>query len=67
MNLLQEKMQGRGGVIAIDKQGNIGKAFNTDVMPWASIKNNQLTFGLNDTQGTTTWLHEESRRLDGNQ
>lgn len=60
-------MQGQGGVIAIDKQGNIGKAFNTDLMLWASIKNNQLTFGLNDTQGTTTWLQEESRRLDGNQ
>ena len=35
-----------GGVIAIDQEGNFGKAFNTDIMGWASIKEKKLQFGL---------------------
>ena len=35
-----------GGVIAIDKKGNFGKAFTTTMMSWASIKENTMEFGL---------------------
>lgn len=35
MRLLTERVQGRGGVIAIDAHGNIGHAFNTEAMPYA--------------------------------
>ena len=46
VNLLETRLSGHGGVIAIDSNGNIGKAFNTDLMAWASIKNNTLEWGL---------------------
>ena len=36
----------KGGVIAIDKDGNFGIAFNTEVMVWASIKDGDLKFGM---------------------
>ncbi|XP_028393468.1 isoaspartyl peptidase/L-asparaginase-like [Dendronephthya gigantea] len=39
---------GLGGVIAIDKEGNFGKAFNTDMMGWVSIKDDKLEWGLDD-------------------
>ena len=35
-----------GGIIAIDKNGNFGKAFNTSLMVWASIKGETLTSGM---------------------
>jgi isoaspartyl peptidase/L-asparaginase-like protein (Ntn-hydrolase superfamily) len=40
-----ELTKGRGGVIAIDKDGNFGLAFNTTEMIWASMKNNRLKYG----------------------
>ncbi|MFW5940214.1 MAG: isoaspartyl peptidase/L-asparaginase family protein [Chloroflexota bacterium] len=33
--LLGARVQGRGGVIAVDARGNIGRAYNTDAMPHA--------------------------------
>ncbi|MFW6184865.1 MAG: isoaspartyl peptidase/L-asparaginase, partial [Chloroflexota bacterium] len=33
--LLGVRVQGRGGVIAVDARGNIGRAYNTDAMPHA--------------------------------
>lgn len=42
---MEEKpsVNGAGGVIAIDKQGNFGKAFiNIDAMIWATLKDNDL-------------------------
>lgn len=35
IRLLSERVQGRGGVIAIDARGNVGRAFNTEAMPHA--------------------------------
>ncbi|XP_046841941.1 isoaspartyl peptidase/L-asparaginase-like [Xenia sp. Carnegie-2017] len=46
VNLLETRLSGHGGVISIDCNGNIGKAFNTDLMAWASIKHNVLEGGL---------------------
>ncbi|XP_046844565.1 uncharacterized protein LOC124438453 [Xenia sp. Carnegie-2017] len=40
------KLDGRAGGIAIDRHGNIGKAFKNDLMPWVSIKNDEMKFGL---------------------
>ena len=42
----KEHIKSKGGVIAIDKDGNFGIAFNTDVMVWASIRDGQLKFGM---------------------
>lgn len=39
---MEERVGGYGGVIAIDKKGEFGKAFNTPQMVWASIENNRL-------------------------
>lgn len=35
IRLLRERVQGQGGVIAVDARGNVGRAFNTDAMPHA--------------------------------
>ena len=35
-----------GGVIAISKDGDFGKAFNTHQAVWASMKNNKLESGM---------------------
>ena len=44
----QFKQSGLGGIIAIDKDGNFGKAFTTDMMGWASIKDGHMDCGLED-------------------
>lgn len=35
IRILAERVQGRGGVIAVDARGNVGRAFNTEAMPHA--------------------------------
>lgn len=37
---------GTGGVITIDKDGNVGKAFTTNKMAWAYQKCKELKFGI---------------------
>ena len=37
---------GYGGVIAIDQEGNFGKFCTTEFMPWASIVENKMEFGI---------------------
>ena len=44
---MSQRVGGTGGVIVLDKMGNIGKHFNTERMAWASIQQQQLYFGLN--------------------
>ena len=39
---MEECVKDVGGVIAIDKHGNFGKAFNTDRAVWATLKNDIL-------------------------
>lgn len=43
---MYERIQGYGGLIVIDKDGNLGKAFNTKSMSWALIKDNILQYGV---------------------
>ena len=46
MAKMQNELNEVCGVIAIDENGNFGKAFSTNVMGWASINGNTLQFGL---------------------
>ena len=46
MKKMEIDVEGLGGIIAIDKNGNFGKAFNTHLMVWASIKGETLTSGM---------------------
>jgi len=41
-----ELTEGRGGIILIDKAGNIAQAFTTSTMAWASITPNGMKSGL---------------------
>jgi beta-aspartyl-peptidase (threonine type) len=41
------RVKGNGGLIAVDPQGNIGHAFTTKRMVWASIKEDRLESGIN--------------------
>ena len=60
VNLLEEKLNGHGGAIAIDKNGNFGKAFSTHLMSWASIKDDQLIGGFEkDEEGNAKVLYNE--------
>ena len=43
---MKDCVHGHGGVIAIDRQGNFGKAFSTTRVVWASKKNNTLKSGM---------------------
>jgi len=41
------RVNGNGGLIAVDKDGNIGHSFTTNRMVWASIKDDELESGIN--------------------
>ncbi len=43
---MEKRINGHGGVIVIDKDGNFGKAFNTKRMTWATAKDDVLQYGL---------------------
>lgn len=43
---MKDTINGYGGAIAIDKNGNFGKATNSAVMLWASIKDDELEYGM---------------------
>jgi isoaspartyl peptidase/L-asparaginase-like protein (Ntn-hydrolase superfamily) len=43
---METDVNDNGGVIAIDKDGNLGIHFNTPVMVWASVKDNELKSGM---------------------
>ncbi|XP_028401850.1 isoaspartyl peptidase/L-asparaginase-like [Dendronephthya gigantea] len=47
------RVEGHGGVIAIDKNGEFGKSFNTDVMIWATVKDGELNYGLDNNNNFT--------------
>ncbi|XP_046858575.1 isoaspartyl peptidase/L-asparaginase-like [Xenia sp. Carnegie-2017] len=60
VKLLTEKLKGHGGAIAIDKNGNFGKAFSTPLMAWASVKDDQLKDGFEkDEEGNAKLLYNE--------
>ena len=45
MDKMLKETGGRGGIILIDKTGDIGYAFNTGNMAWVSISPNGLKYG----------------------
>lgn len=46
-NRMTERFEGDGGVIGIDKNGNVGIAFSSDQMSWAYQKGNTVYYGVN--------------------
>ena len=46
MRKMKERVNGNCGIIALDKRGNFGIAFNTNMMVWARIKDNTLESGM---------------------
>lgn len=44
---MSERFDGDGGVIAIDKEGNVGIAFSSEQMSWAYQKGDILLYGIN--------------------
>ena len=47
---MRELVNGYGGAIAIDNDGNFGKHFTTNMMVWASIKDNNLEYGIDQDE-----------------
>lgn len=45
MRKMKDCVNAVGGIIAIDRKGNFGKAFNTKKAVWATIKNDTLESG----------------------
>jgi L-asparaginase / beta-aspartyl-peptidase len=41
------RFDGDGGVIAIDKEGNVGVAFSSEQMSWAYQKGKKVFYGIN--------------------
>ncbi|XP_004206793.1 isoaspartyl peptidase/L-asparaginase isoform X2 [Hydra vulgaris] len=46
ISLVLQQTGGRGGIILIDKKGNVGYAFNTGCMAWASFSSKCFAHGL---------------------
>ena len=44
------RVQGSGGVVVVDKHGNVGKHFTTERMAWSWIKDDLLCYGLNPSE-----------------
>lgn len=46
-NSMTARFQGDGGVIGIDKDGNVGIAFSSNQMSWAYQRGNTVYYGVN--------------------
>ncbi|XP_033126836.1 isoaspartyl peptidase/L-asparaginase-like [Anneissia japonica] len=46
LSVMTQRVQGSGGVIVVSNTGDIGIAFTTERMSWASMQNDQLCYGL---------------------
>lgn len=44
---MTERFGGDGGVVAIDKDGNVGIAFSSEQMSWAYQKEKTVHYGIN--------------------
>ena len=44
--ILEEIGYGHGGIILIDAKGEIGYAFNTATMAWASVSDDGMRYGM---------------------
>lgn len=49
-NSMTRRFDGDGGVIAIDKEGNVGIAFSSNQMSWAYQKGNKVFYGVNPNE-----------------
>ena len=47
LSFMSQRVGGTGGVIVLDKMGNIGKHFTTERMAWASLQDQELHYGIN--------------------
>jgi beta-aspartyl-peptidase (threonine type) len=47
LGYMKERVNGRGGLIAVDTRGNFAHPFTTKRMAWAAIKEETLTSGIN--------------------
>ena len=47
---MNDRTGGSGGVICLDKFGNVGMAFNTEHMVWASLTEGILKYGIDPGQ-----------------
>ena len=56
---MYDTVNGYGGVIAIDRKGNLGKAFNTEKMVWACVKANTLQYGIEPEEVITEQLQKQ--------
>ncbi|XP_046857888.1 isoaspartyl peptidase/L-asparaginase-like [Xenia sp. Carnegie-2017] len=59
--LLKDEQDGLGGAIAIDKNGNFGKAFSTNLKAWVGIQDKRLMgeFDKNDDEGNVNLKFNE--------
>ncbi|PIK40715.1 putative isoaspartyl peptidase/L-asparaginase-like [Apostichopus japonicus] len=46
LEYMEQRVGGAGGVIAINNKGEIGKHFTTERMPWATISEKTLEYGI---------------------
>lgn len=57
---LQKMFQGvggQGGAIAISRHGQVGRGFTTKRMPWATIKEGVLKFGIEPNEEIVELFH----------
>jgi beta-aspartyl-peptidase (threonine type) len=47
LGYMSVRVNGNGGLVALDREGNIAHAFSTNRMVWASMKNGKLESGIN--------------------
>ena len=52
-------VNGYGGAVAIDINGNFGKAFTTKMMVWASIEDNILESGMEKDESSELTVERE--------
>lgn len=50
---MASRVHGSGGVVLVDRVGNVCQHFTTERMAWSWIKDNQLCYGLNPSEHFT--------------
>ena len=63
MRKMKERVKGNCGIIALDKRGNFGMAFNIKMMSWASIKDNTLESGVEKDEVKTEDVSTQMARM----
>ncbi len=63
MRNMKERVNGNCGIIALDRRGNFGIAFNIKMMAWARIKDNTLESGMERDQVETEDLSTQMARM----